>query len=49
MEGCGAIDVTITRAAAFAASAKAALAPFPDNALRRALADVADYTLQRAR
>jgi octaprenyl-diphosphate synthase len=49
MEGCGAIDVTFTRAAAFAGAAKAALAPFPDSPLRRALLDVADYTLQRAR
>jgi octaprenyl-diphosphate synthase len=49
MEGCGAIDMTIARAAAFAASAKAALAPFPDSALKRAMLDVADYTLQRAR
>jgi octaprenyl-diphosphate synthase len=49
MEGCGAIDTTIARAAAFAASAQAALASFPDSALKRALLDVADYTLQRAR
>src|SRR5271166_5950872 len=49
MEGCGAIDLTLSRAAAFAATAKAALAPFPDSALRSALLDVADYTLQRAR
>jgi octaprenyl-diphosphate synthase len=49
MAGCGAIDMTIGRAAAFAVSAKAALAPFPDSALKRAMQDVADYTLQRAR
>ena len=33
----------------FATAAKAALAPFPDSALRRALLDVADYTVSRAR
>jgi octaprenyl-diphosphate synthase len=49
MEGCGAIDMTIARAAAFAASAKAALAPFPDSTIKDALLAVADYTLQRAR
>jgi octaprenyl-diphosphate synthase len=49
MEGCGAIDVTLARAAAFASSAKAALAPFPDSTLKHALLGVADYTLQRAR
>jgi octaprenyl-diphosphate synthase len=49
MSESGAIDVTIARAAGFAASAKAALEPFPDSTLKRALLDVADYTLQRAR
>jgi octaprenyl-diphosphate synthase len=49
MAGCGAIEVTLARAAAFAASAKAALAPFPDTPLRRALTEVADYTLRRSR
>jgi octaprenyl-diphosphate synthase len=49
MEGCGAIEVTIARASTFADTAKAALAPFPDSPLRRALLGVADYTLQRAR
>jgi octaprenyl-diphosphate synthase len=49
MAGCGAIGVTIARAAAFAEAAKAALAPFPESALHCALRDVADYTLQRAR
>ncbi len=42
MAGCGAIRATLARAAGFAEAAKAALAPFPDNALRRALMDVAD-------
>jgi octaprenyl-diphosphate synthase len=45
----GAIDVTIARAAVFAASAKGAMEPFPDSALKLALLDVADYTLQRTR
>jgi octaprenyl-diphosphate synthase len=49
MAECGAIELTIARAAAFAEAAKVALAPFPDSALRRALRDAADYTLQRAR
>ena len=49
MAGCGAIEVTIARAAAFADAAKAALEPFPGSPLRCALIDVADYTLQRAR
>ena len=49
MAGCGAIRATLARAAGFAEAAKAALTPFPDNALRRALMDVADYTVSRAR
>ncbi len=44
----GAIGQTLARAAAFAASAKAALAPFPDAPYRRALLDVADFTVSRA-
>jgi octaprenyl-diphosphate synthase len=49
MESCGAIRATLDRAAAFISAAKAALAPFPDSVLRRALLDVADYTVSRAR
>jgi len=49
MAESGAIEATLTRAAAFAAAAKAALAPFHDSPLRRAMVGVADYTLQRAR
>ena len=49
MASCGAIRATLARAAGFAEAAKAALAPFPDSALRRALMDVADYTVSRAR
>lgn len=45
----GAIEATLARAAGFAASAKAALAIFPDSPIRRALIDVADYTVSRAR
>src|SRR4051812_10270108 len=49
MEACGAIRATLDRAMGFAATAKAALAPFPDSALRQALLDVADYTVSRGR
>jgi octaprenyl-diphosphate synthase len=49
MGRCGAIRATLDRAAGFIAAAKAALAEFPDSALRRALLDVADYTVSRAR
>ena len=44
-----AIDVTLDRARCFAHEAKAALMVFPDSSIRRALADVADYTVQRGR
>ena len=44
-----AIGATLDRAARFAGTAKAALGVFPDSAWRRALADVADYTVSRAR
>ena len=45
----GAIAATIDRAGVYAAAAQAALGPFPDSELRRALADVCDYTVRRAR
>jgi octaprenyl-diphosphate synthase len=45
----GAIRVTLERAQWFVQEAKAALGVFPDGAIRRALADVADYTVQRLR
>jgi octaprenyl-diphosphate synthase len=44
-----AIGTTLQRACGFAEAAKSALAAFPDNALRGALLDVADYTVSRAR
>jgi octaprenyl-diphosphate synthase len=44
-----AIRETLTRAACFAAAAKSALGVFADSTLRRTLADVADYTVSRAR
>ena len=47
MARCGAIRVTLGRAGAFVASAKAALYGFPDSPFRRALLDVADYTVSR--
>jgi octaprenyl-diphosphate synthase len=45
----GAIRVTLDNAQRFAQEAKAALLVFPDSPIRRALADVADYTVQRLR
>ncbi|WP_428493624.1 polyprenyl synthetase family protein [Rhodopila sp.] len=47
--GHGAIQATLERAQWFVQEAKAALLVFPDSAIRRALADVADYTVQRLR
>lgn len=44
-----AIETTLARAHGFASSARAALAVFPDGPVRRILADVADYTVSRAR
>jgi octaprenyl-diphosphate synthase len=44
-----AIQVTLDSAQRFVQEAKAALAIFPDSPIRRALADVADYTVQRLR
>ena len=49
MHSRGAIHTTLHRAQGFAAAAKAALAAFPDGPFRRALIDVADYTVSRAR
>jgi octaprenyl-diphosphate synthase len=45
----GAIRVTLDSAQRFVQEAKAALTVFPDSPIRRALADVADYTVQRLR
>jgi octaprenyl-diphosphate synthase len=45
----GAIRVTLDSAQRFVQEAKAALMVFPDSPIRRALADVADYTVQRLR
>jgi octaprenyl-diphosphate synthase len=45
----GAIQVTLDSAQRFAQEAKAALTVFPDGPIRRALAGVADYTVQRLR
>ena len=49
MDSRGAIRATLHRACGFVAAAKEALATFPDSPLRRALLDVADYTVSRAR
>jgi len=45
----GAIQITLDRAQRFVQEAKAALAVFPDTPMRSALANVADYTVQRLR
>ena len=45
----GAIRATLDRAARFAADAKDCLSAFPASAFRAALADIADYTVQRGR
>ena len=47
MAGSGAISATLAAAARFADGAKAAIAVFPDSPVRRALMDVADYTVSR--
>ncbi len=47
--GHGAIQVTLERAQRFVQQAKTALMAFPDSPIRRALADIADYTVQRLR
>ncbi len=47
MESSGAICTTLAHAARFADAAKSALAAFPESPVRRALADVADYTVSR--
>ncbi len=49
MERCHAIRTTLDRARGFVHAAKSSLAQFPDNEFRRALLDVADYTVSRAR
>jgi octaprenyl-diphosphate synthase len=49
MTASGAIPATLARASAFAAQAKAWLADLPDSPFRRALMNVADYTVSRAR
>jgi octaprenyl-diphosphate synthase len=49
MQRSGAIGATLGRASQFVATAKTALAVFPDCRIRRALLEVADYTVNRAR
>ena len=49
MADSGAIETTLARAAGFARAARLALAVFPDGPVRRILADVADYTVNRSR
>jgi octaprenyl-diphosphate synthase len=45
----GAIEATLARAHGYAIGARKALAVFPDSPVRRILADVADFTVSRAR
>jgi octaprenyl-diphosphate synthase len=45
----GAIEATLSRAHGFALAARGALSVFPDGPVRRILADVADFTVSRAR
>jgi octaprenyl-diphosphate synthase len=49
MARTGAIDITLARAASYAADAKAALGVFPASTMRTCLLDVADYTVGRGR
>jgi octaprenyl-diphosphate synthase len=49
MAARGAISATLDRALVFAAAARHALLVFPDSEARRALAGIADYTVNRAR
>jgi octaprenyl-diphosphate synthase len=49
MAKCNAIKTTLDRATSFADSAKTSLAVFPDSPLRRALIEVSDYAVNRAR
>ena len=49
MEQSGAIRATLDRAVAFADDAKAALGVFPPSPIRDTLAQIADYTVWRAR
>ncbi|HEY0105749.1 MAG TPA: polyprenyl synthetase family protein [Rhizomicrobium sp.] len=48
VEGTGAIQETMTRARHYADAAKAALAPLPQSGIRAALADIADFCVERA-
>ncbi len=47
MARTGAIELTLRRAAVYAAEAKAALGIFPPSVVRKCLLDVADYTVSR--
>jgi octaprenyl-diphosphate synthase len=49
MARSGAIGATLDRAARFTHAAQAALTVFPESPFQRALLDVADYTVRRAR
>jgi octaprenyl-diphosphate synthase len=48
LERGGALAETVERARAYAASARAALAAAPDGAIKTALADIADFVVERA-
>ena len=48
IEQTGAMQETMTRARAYADKAKAALRVIPDSEIKRALADIADFCVERA-
>lgn len=48
LERNGALAETVERAKSYAAAARAALAPAPDGAIKTALADIADFVVERA-
>jgi octaprenyl-diphosphate synthase len=48
IEQTGAMQETMRRARAYADAAKDALAVLPDSGIRRALADIADFCVERA-
>ena len=48
IEETGAIQETMRRARAYADAAKAALDVLPDSEIKRALADIADFCVERA-
>lgn len=48
VRSCGALEYTAERAKLFALQAKAALHPLPDNPIKTAMMDLADFSIERA-